>query len=223
MGIEETGQSPGSSSCLKYSIMDYYDSIIGSYEELYGDEQLSKYMVAIRPRSLRRVLDIGCGMGLLYRHIVEVLGAAPEIYVGVDISHESLKVFRSRHGGTGIVELVAADMDYPPLRPRIAFTNVYSFTVYTCDYGDITRVKGLIDEEQLEECAVTITCADREPSCPEGFIEIARISRLEVLCAKKVPPGGFEPPTPRSPETFSRVLSQAELRRHQQNDYIEGL
>ncbi len=174
----------------KYSVMDYYDTIVKSYEELYGSEQLSKYATAIRHRNLRKVLDIGCGMGLLYDYISEVLEVVPEIYVGVDISYESLKIFRSRHRGPGIIELVAADMDYLPFRSRAGFTNIYSFTTYICNYGDATRIADLVDEA-LEECAITIICADRKPSCPEGFVEVAQVGRLEVLCIKGSAAGGI--------------------------------
>lgn len=175
----------------KYFVMNYYDTIVKSYEELYGGEQLSKYAAAIKHRNLRKVLDIGCGIGLLYHYISEVLEVVPEIYVGVDISYESLKIFRSRHRGPGIVELVAADMDYPPFRPKAGFTNIYSFTTYICGYGDVARIMDLVDEEVLEECAITMICADRRPSCPEGFVEVAHVGRLEVLCVKRSAAGGI--------------------------------
>ncbi len=184
----------------KYDAMEYYDTIVGSYEELYGGEQRAKYAAAVRTKP-GRVLDVGCGVGLLYDYLREVLGAEPEIYVGLDVSSESLRVLRLKHRASGIVEVVAADADLPPLREGAGFTHLYAFTLYACDYGDVRPVLERIGTEVLEEAAVTVMCAGEGARCPEGFENLGYVGRLEVLCVlrKRVPPGGFEPPTPRSP------------------------
>ncbi len=46
--------------------MSYYDSISKGYEELYGEEQLSKARIIlenIKPNKKQYLLDIGCGSG----------------------------------------------------------------------------------------------------------------------------------------------------------------
>lgn len=186
------------STYLRYFTMSYYDLIVKSYGELYGSEQVAKYSVAVKARPGGRVLDIGCGIGLLYDYLLHHIQAEPEIYVGIDISSESLRELRSRHRDTGLVEVVAADAEYPPIREKSRFTYLYAFTLYACDYGDFQPVLGIVDMDFVEEAAVTVMCRDREAACPEGFAKIAYLNRIEVLCLK-VPPGGLEPPTPRSP------------------------
>ncbi len=183
---------------LKYSTMNYYNTIARSYDELYGSEQLAKYSAAVRTRPKGRVLDVGCGVGLFYGYLLKYLRVEPEIYVGIDISYRSLRELRHRYRSSGIVEVVAADAEYPPLREKPGFTHLYAFTLYACDYGTIKPLLSVIDMSNIEEAAVTLLCRDRRARCPEGFAEAGYLNRVEVLCVK-VPPGGFEPPTPRSP------------------------
>ncbi len=183
---------------VKYLTMKYYDTIARSYGELYGSEQLAKYAVAIKTRPKGRVLDVGCGIGLLYDYLLKCLRIKPEIYVGLDISFMSLKELRRKYRHSGIVEVVAADAEYPPLREKSSFTHLYAFTLYACDYGALQPILSVIDVNAIEEVVVTLLCRDKRIRCPDGLVEAGYLSRVEILCVK-VPPGGFEPPTPRSP------------------------
>ncbi len=172
-------------SSRKYDAIEYYDTIVESYEELYGSEQLAKYAAAVRVRPGGRVLDVGCGIGLLYDYIDERLGVKPEIYVGLDVSSESLRKLRLRHGASGIVEAVAADSEHPPLRERPGFTHLYAFTLYACDYGDPGPLLERVGADSLEEAVVTIMCTEGEAGCPSGFENFGRVGRLEVLCVRR--------------------------------------
>lgn len=187
------------SDVVRYLAMNYYDSLSRSYRELYGSEQIAKYSVAVRARQGGKILDIGCGIGLLYGFLVKKFRASPELYIGIDISSRSLRKLRSTYGRSGLVEVIAADVGHPPLREKSRFTHIYSFTLYTCRYGDIQAVLSRVDLDFAEEVVLTIMCSDGEPMCPEGFVNVGRLSRIEILCIR-VPPGGFEPPTPRSPK-----------------------
>jgi len=167
--------------------MVYYDTIAPSYRELYGAEQMSKYLTSVRLPRRSRILDLGCGVGLLYEYAVSS-GVEVELYVGVDLSFESLRALRARCSREGLAEAVAGDVDRLPLRDGVGvFTNVYSFTVYTCDYGIPEAVLRVLDLGSAEEVAVSVLCPDEEPRCPEGLTEAGRLGRAEVLCKLEVP------------------------------------
>jgi len=166
----------------KYEILVYYDTIAPSYGELYGAEQLSKYSASVRLSGRSRILDLGCGVGLLYEYALG-LGVEVELYVGIDLSSESLKELRARYSRTGLVETVAGDIDRLPIRDGTGFfTNVYSFTVYTCGYGNPEAVLRVLDLSEAEDVAISVMCSSEEPECPDGLAAVGRIGRAEVLC-----------------------------------------
>ncbi|MBR9678661.1 MAG: class I SAM-dependent methyltransferase [Nanoarchaeota archaeon] len=64
--------------------MNYYNAIAKGYNELYGEEQLEKFEI-IKNELVGRVLDIGCGTGIITKKI--------ENAVGIDNSWKMLKQF----------------------------------------------------------------------------------------------------------------------------------
>ncbi len=73
----------------KRKIMQRYDLTAHMYDERYAEEQKAKFeraLEAVKIPSKSLVLDIGCGTGLLFKH----LSSAPEGIVGVDLSKKVL-------------------------------------------------------------------------------------------------------------------------------------
>lgn len=175
------GRTPAGSI---YRTMSYYDLIVKSYDELYGDEQAAKYASAIRTRPRGRVLDVGCGIGLLYGYLIERMNVRPEIYVGIDVSFESLRELRRRYLHSGVVEAIAADAEHPPFRDGSGFTHLYAFTLFACDYGDVRPILSVIDVDVLEEAVITLICKDGRVECPDGFMYAGHLGRLEVACVR---------------------------------------
>ncbi|MEM4281986.1 MAG: class I SAM-dependent methyltransferase [Candidatus Caldarchaeum sp.] len=108
------------------AVLDY-DVLSDCYDELYGEEQLRKYREALyifEPLQCSRVLDVGCGTGLLIRFLREN-GVLCE-YVGVDISSRMLEKASGR--ADSMTHLIMADAHHLPFRDNV-FDVLSSFTV----------------------------------------------------------------------------------------------
>ncbi len=111
----------------KRRIMQRYDITAEMYEMRYKEEQTAKYksaldLVSINPDS--KILDIGCGTGLLFQHIATKAHAV----VGVDISIKLLRQAKKRGQKLCNVHLIQADADHLPFINN-QFNIVFSFTV----------------------------------------------------------------------------------------------
>ncbi len=68
----------------------YYDKIAKGYNELYGEEQLKKWEIAKKMINFSkedRVLDLGCGTGLITEKIAKQVNSV----IGLDLSEEMIK------------------------------------------------------------------------------------------------------------------------------------
>ncbi|MBO3803244.1 MAG: methyltransferase domain-containing protein [Candidatus Brockarchaeota archaeon] len=107
----------------KKSAMEYYASVAPGYDELHGEEQLSKLnrlSAIVDFRDGDSVLDVGCGTGLLAGALSGKVGRI----VGVDLSRAMAERGRRRRCG----EFLVCDAEALPFRER-AFDKVISFTV----------------------------------------------------------------------------------------------
>jgi ubiquinone/menaquinone biosynthesis C-methylase UbiE len=111
----------------KQRIMQRYDATAEGYNELHGEEQEAKYQNALQNLPLNQedaVLDVGCGSGLLFPHVVDKAG----LVVGVDLSGELLKKAQVTAKSFPNVSVVQADADHLPFIETV-FGAVFSFTV----------------------------------------------------------------------------------------------
>ena len=82
---------------------DYWDSISGEYDSLYGDtwsrlensQVLGQLMNIPALQTANRVLDVGCGTGLGYELCEQVINK-PFEYVGIDISPEMVNICKKK-------------------------------------------------------------------------------------------------------------------------------
>ncbi len=109
-----------------------YNATAEGYDELYAEEQAEKYMAALsRIKPKGRVLDAGCGTGLLAEYIEAAgLSSNLNLYVCLELSPRMLEQAARRLGRlrSTIYEAVEADLEYLPFRDN-AFDTSYSFTV----------------------------------------------------------------------------------------------
>ena len=106
-----------------------YDKVVEAYDELYGEEQIPKYLVALDQvgKCFRVVLDLGCGTGLLSKYV------KCELMVGIDPSLPMLKKAKAR--GVDVVQGVGERL---PFRSQ-AFDAVFLFTVVHEDLSMINE------------------------------------------------------------------------------------
>jgi ubiquinone/menaquinone biosynthesis C-methylase UbiE len=106
-----------------------YDVPAEGYRELYGDEQVVKYRVVFNYLGLgfSRVLDIGCGVGLLAGYLEEA--GFEGTYIGVDIDYDRVKYAKKNSNRREhTVEYIVADAHHLPFRDK-SFQISTSFTV----------------------------------------------------------------------------------------------
>ena len=110
----------------KRKIMQRYDLTAEMYEMRYADEQAIKYKAALKSLNINgesRVLDVGCGTGLLFRQVTKA-----QIIVGVDSSSKLLLQAKEDARKFRNVNLVQADADHLPFISNY-FNVVFAFTV----------------------------------------------------------------------------------------------
>ena len=107
-------------------MMQRYNLTAEMYDARYSEEQEAKYKAALDGLRLEAgaVLDVGCGSGLFFSHIV---GKA-NLVVGVDVSKSLLLLAKERGKVYSGVHLVLADADHLPFKQDV-FTHVFAFTV----------------------------------------------------------------------------------------------
>ncbi len=166
-------------------VMDYYDAIAPSYNELYGDEQFSKYRGVEDVCRGASILDIGCGTGLLLKHLMNS-GAPPRLYVCLDISREMLERFDECGESEVVAERVATDMAIASDLFTEKFECITLFTVLLARYDLQHMLKEFMSILSPGGKLVYTVLGDTA-SCPLGR-EVRRLGRMEVLCiADNVP------------------------------------
>jgi ubiquinone/menaquinone biosynthesis C-methylase UbiE len=100
-----------------------YDLTAAVYDRRYGEIQRKKYEIVAEnlPRA-RRVLDLGCGTGMLFR----LLSERADFVIGVDFAPEMLRLAKLRANER--VALVTADADLLPFTDE-SFDAVVSITM----------------------------------------------------------------------------------------------
>jgi len=159
-------------------VMEYYDMIAPSYEELYGEEQLSKYVGVEKICNGARILDVGCGTGLLLKYLLNV-GARPSLYVCLDISRKMLERCGSCENRVN-AERIASDMTMVNNLFNKRFECITLFTVLLTRY-DIKRLITEFSRVIIPGGRIVYSVLGDGASCPVGR-EVRRLGRMEVLC-----------------------------------------
>ena len=115
----------------KREVMRKYNITSRNYDELYGEEQKSKYKLAfMRIKHLKGIiLDAGCGTALLYKFLNKKALGKLKLYVGIDLSDGMLWRAKGEVSRETIpAELIRADADFLPFRDKV-FDAIFAFTL----------------------------------------------------------------------------------------------
>lgn len=125
-------------SSKKKDIMIKYDATASGYDELYKEEQYSKYAAAAEALADAlhscthscALCDIGCGTGLLLEYLRETRLATLSHYICIDISGNMLRYAKRRaeQYAAPQADIIQGDAEHIPLR-RGACRVAASFTV----------------------------------------------------------------------------------------------
>ncbi len=154
----------------KRKAMLRYDATSRSYDELYGEEQGSKFIralksVALRPDSI--VLDAGCGSGLLFSYV------APGVktIVGVDTSRNLLTLAKEKLRKLENAHVIRADVDNMPFRKGV-FDIVFAFTVLQNMPKPIETLKSL-HQVAIHDAVIIVTGLKKHFSL-ENFVSLLK-------------------------------------------------
>ena len=165
----------------KREIKRKYDHSSEVYDALYRDEQEAKIRTAlsalenIHMEKLDLVLDVGCGTGLLFRHIIE----RADLLVGLDMSKNLLR--KASIKTSSKAALILADADHMPFAEG-SFGIVFAVTLLqnmpdmNVTLQEISRV--------ARESAVIIATGLKKSFGKRGFLTLLREAGLEIVNAK---------------------------------------
>lgn len=111
----------------KREVMRHYNSLVPVYDAQYGEEQDAKMKAALSSTNLKKdslVLDVGCGTGLLFKHV----GRSVKLLVGLDMSSRILKEARKRVKQLPTIAVVRADADFTPFQNNV-FDATFAITL----------------------------------------------------------------------------------------------
>ena len=119
----------------KREIISKYDSTSTFYNERYAEIQKEKYRYFLKEPeiNLKRILDAGCGSGLLITKFYDIIKTSiinRFLYVGIDISLNMLKLAKSLMRTcekSGKYQLILADLENLPIRENV-FQSIFSIT-----------------------------------------------------------------------------------------------
>ena len=120
----------------KQEIIKNYNLTSHFYDQRYSQIQTEKFEILLNNLELnqRRILDAGCGTGLLLEFInsLKQCSTVNYHYIGMDITLNMLKEFQSKLLTKNIqwkVSLILADIEFLPFRENI-FNIIFSITSF---------------------------------------------------------------------------------------------
>lgn len=160
----------------KRGAMRHYDRQAAIYDAQYEVEQNTKIeyaLTCIKFESNELVLDLGCGTGLLFKHMNKKIG----LLVGVDVSLNALREAKKRMNMANIA-IIRADADTTPFPDHI-FNKVIAITVLQ----NMPDPKKTITEIKRIEKTGAIFAATglKKKFTKESFIELLERADLKII------------------------------------------
>jgi len=161
---------------FKRQTMRHYDKIANIYDRQYSDEQTSKMKAALqileqKPSGL--VLDVGCGTGLLFKHLEK----QAKLLVGVDFSRRILEIAKEKSKRNNNVELVQADADHLPFNKQV-FDVAFAVTLIQNMPNPSRTLKEI--REITKNCGYLVVTALKKKYSKKLFTETLQKAGLEI-------------------------------------------
>jgi ubiquinone/menaquinone biosynthesis C-methylase UbiE len=161
-------------------VASWYNSLSGSYDELYAEEQSSKHDLVIgflRGTRFKILVDIGAGTGTFLRR-------AKDIYdwgVGIDVSQKML--LSAKKEKTANVELILASSTKLPIRAGSIDCAVSISTAKTDDKlrEFVEEMERIGSKESMRIATILESTADLNPPPVSNPLFRTRISSRETL------------------------------------------
>jgi ubiquinone/menaquinone biosynthesis C-methylase UbiE len=164
----------------KREIMMKYNTTSRGYDELYGEEQMEKYievMKEIENLKDKVVLDIGCGTGIMEGMLIEA-----KHIIGLDISIEMIKIAKGKYGKYYNISWVNADAENLPIKSESIDLSLM-ITVIQNTPNPLNALGEIERTLKLEgEAIVTYPKAHYKPE--EVLEEISKLKLLENVVLK---------------------------------------
>jgi ubiquinone/menaquinone biosynthesis C-methylase UbiE len=164
----------------KRKIIRRYDLTAQLYDMRYAEEQELKYRTALESLNIARnskVLDVGCGTGLLFSHVA----AEAQTVVGIDISSKLLLQAKKRARNFLSVHLVQADADHMPFKDNY-FSVVFAFTVLQNMPDPLETLKET--KRITERDAPIVVTGFKKTFSLDAFSELLQNAGLRVVSLK---------------------------------------
>ncbi len=168
-------------------VIEWYDELSSVYDELYGSEQKSKYVIInevlakINVKLNATVVDIGCGSGGL----IESLSTNDGLYyVGLDLSIKLLSKARERLERLGVVgDVVAGDMFAMPFKDG-SIKTLISVTAIVCGNAlkVVEEIKRVLRPDGVTVFTVLCASKNEELISKLGCELTYGVSPREILC-----------------------------------------
>jgi ubiquinone/menaquinone biosynthesis C-methylase UbiE len=156
--------------------MRRYNQSAHVYDIQYSEEQAAKFkavMQNLQPPYKSRVLDVGCGTGLILNRLVE----RAEFIVGVDFSRGLLQEVRKKARSHPHVFLVLADADNMPFADHV-FDVVLAITLLQ----NMPNPPATLDEIKRvsSQTAPIVLTGLKKRFAEEDFAEILKAANLTI-------------------------------------------
>jgi ubiquinone/menaquinone biosynthesis C-methylase UbiE len=160
--------------------MRRYDLTAEIYEMRYAEEQIAKYNAALECLRIARhsiLLDVGCGTGLLFRHVA----TQTKMVVGVDISRKLLRQAKDCARRFCSVHLIQADADHLPFKDA-AFSVVFAFTVLQNMPKPLETLSEI--KRNVKRDAPIVVTGLKKVFSLQAFRELLQRSGLQIISIK---------------------------------------
>jgi len=178
-------------------VLEWYETISETYDDLYRNEQRLKYFMLFKDidsystnfsNELLKVIDIGCGTAELASYLNDRLGKYRQIFfIGLDLSPKQLSIAKRKSENLNIIiELIAADLTYPPLRGGIKVDIITLISVIKCWY-DVHAILNYIRKNFVSTILLYTVLCESDNLLNELIHELRsasckRYSSREILC-----------------------------------------